>query len=156
MKNAIALLKKDLENHRVVVILPGETEKKSLFLVMTGAKVNKLEDFKKTYGSKVTATHLKIAAKIFKEGETENVYGVFMDDNLQMVFAFNRDFADYSPKKEMIIYKEIDDLLVDGIEPKKSGSDTETFPRKNFSSNSMPGSGMITYRYGIFEKPKKK
>ena len=138
MNNAISLIKEDLQRHKIAVTLPSEQDEKSLYLILITAKTSKLKDLKKTYDSKATRTHLKIAKKIFGEDETENVYGVLIDESLQMVFAFNRDFADYNSKKKEIVFKDIDDVLIDRIEVKDKGE----FPIPRPSSGRMfPGGG---------------
>lgn len=119
MNNAIGLIKEDLRRHRVTVTLPGEQEEKSLYLILITAKTKKFKDFVETYGNQVTTTHQKIAQKVFGAEETKNVYGALIDENMRMIFAFNRDFADYDKTKKAIVFKDIDDVLIDRIEVKK-------------------------------------
>jgi hypothetical protein len=163
MNNVIELLNEDLQNHRAEVILPGEKGKKSLYLLMLAANVSRLDDFKKTYGDKVTDIHIKIAEKLFGKEKTENVYGVFVDENLKMVFAFNREFADYDSKKKEVVFKNIDDILLDKINSKEKESPTKThgfddvftFERsgKNYERPRRPGGGGLM-RYSLIEKKK--
>lgn len=148
MNNVISLIKEDLRRHKVTVTLPSEQDEKSLYLILITAKTSKIKDLKKTYASRVTTTHLKIAKKVFREDETENVYGVLVDENLQMVFAFNRDFADYDSKKKAIIFKDIDDVLIDRIEVK----DKEAFPIPRPSSRRALPRGGGAIRYSLTEK----
>lgn len=161
MNNVIGLVKKDMKRHEVIVTLPNEQMEKSLYLILIAAKTSKLEDIKKTYGNKVTSTHLKVAKKIFGEDETENIYGVLFDENLQMIFAFNREFADYDRKKKLIIFKDIDDILIDKIEVKKN--EGSSFPKldseKLFSvpeqeSRRSEGGGRGLIKYSLTEKEK--
>jgi hypothetical protein len=153
MNNVIGLVRGDLERHRVSVALPGEKAEKSLYLIMINAKTSKLKDLQETYGVKATTTHVKIAKKIFGENETENVYGVLIDDDLRMVFAFNRDFADYDSKKKAVIFRDIDDVLVDRIEAKEKDSSLP-LPRESGGRSFFPrrgeGSGLI--KYSLAEK----
>lgn len=151
MNNAIGLVKTDMKRHAVSVVLPGEQEERSLFLIMISAQTSKLKDFEQTYGNKVTTTHLKVARKVFGEVETENVYGVLMDENLQMVFAFNRDFADYDAKRKAVIFKDVDDILLDRIEAKREDAPTPIPNRRDFAFPRRPGgSGVI--KYSLSEK----
>ncbi len=129
MNNTIDLIKEDLRRHKVTITLPSEQEEKSLYLMLITAKTSKLRDLYKTYGNKVTTTHLKIAKKIFGEDETENLYGIFIDENLQMVFAFNCDFADYDHQKRVIVFKDIDNILIDRIEVKEKKDFSIPLPR---------------------------
>jgi hypothetical protein len=119
MNNAISMIRNDMQRHKVTVTLPNEQEEKQLFLTIMEAKTSQFEDFKQTYGKQVTTTHLKLAEKVFGKGETENTYGVFYDKNLQIVFAFNRDFADYDSSKKQVLFKDIDDLLIERVQAKE-------------------------------------
>lgn len=122
---SIDLIHEDLRRHKVSVTLPGEQEEKSLYLILITAKTSKLEDFWGTYGDKATAIHQKIAQKVFGTEETENVYGALIDESLRMIFAFNRDFADYDSNNKTIVFKDIDDVLINRIEAKKEVEKTE-------------------------------
>lgn len=162
MNNVIDLINEDLLNHRVAVKLPREKHIKLLYLILITAKTSKLKDFQKTYGNEVTMAHLKIAKKVFGEDKTENIYGVFVDENLTMVFAFNREFADYNSKKKTVIFKDIDDLLIDKIEVKKDeGSSFPKFDSKKLFSvpeqgGRRDGGGRGLIKYSLTEKKTKK
>jgi hypothetical protein len=117
--NAKNLLLKDLQRHEVTVSLPGESEKRKLYLIEITAKTSKYDDFVQVY-PEATPIHLKLAEKLFGRDEVNNIYGVFLDTALWVVFAFNREFADYDKKKQEIVFKPIDDLLLDSV----SGKDT--------------------------------
>jgi hypothetical protein len=149
MNNALEIVAGDLQNHLVEVTLPGEEEKRKLFLIMVTGLTSKLDDLKVTYGEKATSTHLKIAEKIFGTKKTENIYGVFLDSSLKMVFAFNRNFADYNKKGKKIDYKDIDDFLVGKIVVKPSPSKPKP-PLPGSHSFSGGGSGLL--RYSLVEK----
>lgn len=150
MSNVIGLIKEDLQRHKVTVKLPNEQEERSLFLIEITGKTSKLNDLEMTYGSEMTPVHKKIIKKFFGEDETENVYGVLVDDDLRMVFAFNRDFADYNAEKKSIVYKDIDDLLLDMIEVKE----TKESPIPHTTGRKLPkgigGRGIV--RYSLTEK----
>ena len=149
MNNALNLINEDLQRHKVKVILPAEKKEVSLYLIMVTAKTKKLEDFVQTYGTKATTTHRKIAKKIFGTGETENIYGVFLGEDLKMVYAFNRDFADYDKNKKVILYKDVDDILVDKIP-----TNEETFTPPSFKPSDFGGGGGMVLRYSLVEKKK--
>ncbi|MFC1609010.1 hypothetical protein ACFL2R_02745 [Patescibacteria group bacterium] len=154
MNNAISLVKGDMERHKVKVVLPDEGVERVLFLVMTSAKTSKLKDFRQTYGKRVTSTHNKIAEKIFGEGETDNIYGIFFDMDLKMIYAFNRDFADYDSEKKAVVFEDVDDLLLGKIEVKP---DEEVKPNPDIKppGGHFPfpgGGGGIGIRYSLTEK----
>ena len=113
------LIRNDIKRHQVEVVLPGETKSQTFFLIEVTAKTNKVEELPLVYGEKVSSLHLKVAKKIFGDQESENVYGVFVDESLKYVFAFNRDFADYNPERKCVEYKDLDDILVEKVEPRK-------------------------------------
>lgn len=116
MNSVIELIRKDAAKHTVSVIVPGgENVIRKLFLILISAKTSLLNDFKITYGREVTAIHAKIAKKMFGTKETENIYGVLLDDEMRMVFAFNTKFADYKGKN--IVYKDMDSILMENIKP---------------------------------------
>lgn len=168
MSNAINSVKEELQRHKVIIILPGEDKKKSLYLIMITGETSKLDDFRITYNKEITALHLKIAKNVFGENKTENVYGVLVDDSLRMVFAFNRDFADYDRKKKAIIFKNVDDVLMDIIRAGKARAEVKktemkegkglpvlpsegrpfSFPNRELFPSA--GEGMI--KYSIIEK----
>jgi hypothetical protein len=149
MKNALRLVVEDLQNHLVDIRLPGEKEEKQLFLIMVTAVTSKLEDLQETYGEDVTNTHLKIAEKVFGTEKAENTYGVLLDDDKKMVFAFNREFADYNRSKKEIVYTDLDTLLVEKIEPKQKLAPSFRPPR---NSGSGRGGGSMIMRYSLPEK----
>jgi len=143
MKNALEIIEKDCGRHKVPVILPGKKGPKDYFLIMIDAKTSLLEDLKITYGDAVTRLHVRMAENLSWVAETDNTYGVLIDNEMRMVFAFNRAFADYNKKTKEIDYKDIDDLLIEKIKPS-----TVSIPPRRPSGGSM---GVL--RYAIQENP---
>ena len=154
--NAIELIRNDIKRHQVEVILHGETKSQMLFLVEVTAKTNKVEELPLVYGEKVTPLHLKVAEKIFGDQESENVYGVFVDKDLKYVFAFNREFADYVSEKECVEYKELDDILVEKVEPRKlEPGAIPRFPMTSPSDRDRGGFGpCAVIKYSLTETKK--
>lgn len=149
MDNAISLVNKDLQNHLVTVTLPGEEIPKKLFLIEVGANTSMLEDYRLTYGKVITDLHSKIAKKIFGEKKTDNTYGIFIDRDLKIVFAFNRQFADYDKKSQQIQFKNVDDVIAEKVEPIEiEWEEISTPPRPPRPVS--PGSGVL--RYSLIEK----
>lgn len=147
MKNVLGLVREDIQRHKISVVLPDETEARSLYLVEVTGLTSKLKDFKEAYGKLVTAIHEKIAEKVFGESETQNVYGVLFDEDLKMVFAFNRSFADYDQVIKEIVYRDIDEILLEKVEVKKEKPTPSSGGQKRFDS----GGGMVL-RYSLAEK----
>ena len=156
MNNIISSIKEELQRHLVSVILPEGREKKSLYLIMVTGKTNKLTDFINTYGNQVTETHIKIAKKIFGENETDNIYGVFVDKDLQMIFAFNREFADYNKQKKRIVFKNIDDVLTDKIKVREKDNTIPPLHEKKKPVFPQGDSGSMILKYSLIEKKSKK
>jgi hypothetical protein len=151
--NVIELIRTDIKRHQVEVILPGEEKSRMLFLIEVVAKTSKVEELPLVYGEKVSSLHLKVAEKIFGKQESENVYGVFVDENLKYVFAFNRDFADYNPEKRCVEYKELDDILVEKVEPRKVEPLTiPRSPRSRDRGRGGLGGGHTVLKYSLTEK----
>lgn len=151
MNNAIFLIKKDLGKHKVAVVLPGEKIKKTFFLIEITANTSLLEDLKNTYGEQVTALHEKVAKKLFGDAPSDNVYGLLIDEGLNLVFAFNRQFADINKKNGVIEFKDIDDLVSESIKP---STEPVYLPRETSvprRGSGRGGRGMLI-KYSLTEK----
>lgn len=112
MKNVMSVILKDLERQKVRVILPGFEEERDLFLMGVEANTSTLEDFKTTFAGKITMTDLLVAKKVFGENVTKNKYGVFVDQEQKMIFAFNLIFGDYDKEKRVMVYKTVQEILL--------------------------------------------
>jgi len=153
MNSVIEFIKADLQRHKVVVTLPGESEERELYLMIVSAMVSRFKDFKQTYGRRVKPLHRKIAKKFFGLKETENVYGVFLDADLKMVFAFSREFGDYDRSQKVVVFTDIDDHIAENVKAVPAGKPQAVavacarphFPR------SGGGSGRMVY--SLTEKP---
>lgn len=163
MISAISLIKKDLKRHKVNVSLNGNGRGrgKTCYLVLMVAKTSLLADLKNTYGKEFTPVHLKLAKKIFGEKETDNTYGVLVDENLTPLFAFNRQFADYDRSTRTVIFKDLDSILVDRVEVKKGS----VIPEIDLSDLHIPQGGErrrfpgfegmhVLLKYSLVEKKK--
>lgn len=153
MKNALSIVKGDVVRHKVRVTLPGDSKPKTLYLLMISGETSTLEDLKSTFGDKISTLHLRLAKKVWGEGRTQNTYGVFVDDDLKMVFAFNRLFADF--ENGQVVYRDLDEIIekaVDGNQESALGEDFQPeplFPFDDFENTpSRPGGGMMI-RYSI-------
>ena len=147
-KDVSTLIKQDLQNHKVEVILPGETEPRTLFLVIEVAKTSRLDDIKLAYQDEITDLHVKLAEKIFGQSKTDNYYGCLVDENMTIVFSFNMDFAIYDKRSEMITYKSLEQILLSQVNPAPAPPKPPQFPS---GRPSRPG-GKIVMRYSLTEK----
>ncbi len=121
MSNVLSIVRGDMVRHKVNVLLPGELEVKMLYLLMISAETNTVEDFQKTFSGQITHLHLRLAKKIWGDKKKQNTYGVFFDDEMKMVFAFNRLFADFQKKglstsgDGLVVYRDLDELIEKAI-----------------------------------------
>jgi hypothetical protein len=111
MNNVLHLINDDLRRHRVTVTLPGAERTEDFYLIMLASKTSKLRDFTQTFPD-LNRTHLKLAKKLFGDEESDSIYGVLIDEDLKLVYAFNVDFADFDSKQNLIVYKDVDDILL--------------------------------------------
>lgn len=137
-RNSLEIVIEDLKKHEVMVALPGEDGEKytkdravrTLFLIELTSKTNKAKEFEEVFGKGLTPLHKKIAKKVFGDQETESVYGVLVDPFSRIVFAFNREFADYDRAKQEIVFRNQDDILeerivISKLKKKKSSIDSK-------------------------------
>lgn len=113
MSNALHIVLSDMVRHKVKVTLPGELGVKSLYLLMISAETNTVEDLQRTFDRQVTHLHLRLAKKIWGNKKRQNTYGVFFNDEMKMIFAFNRLFADF--KDGQVVYCDLDELIEKAI-----------------------------------------
>jgi hypothetical protein len=105
--------------------------------------------------------------RLFGEDEADHEYGVFINDELKMVFAFNRKFADYNKETKKVEFMDIDKFLIQVMpeiigekksfkpkphKPKKI--DLDDFPLAPFPprrGGSHGGQGVIRYSLTVKE-----
>lgn len=162
MNSAISLIKHDLKRYKANVSLngTGRGRGKTCYLILMVAKTSLLADLKNAYGKQVTAVHMKLAKKIFGEKETDNTYGVLVDENLTPLFAFNRLFADYDRSTRTVIFKDLDSILVDRVDVKpgwfeKLDLSDLRIPRREERRRFPDFDGMhVLLKYSLVEKKK--
>lgn len=131
MDRVLKLVKEDMLRHMVNVVLPGSQESRDLILNMVTAKVNRVAVLEATYGDRVTDLHGKLARKIYGEKEEEVVFGAFIDpETLAFVFVFSRELADFDRDKSVIVFKDLDEVLLKkvNVSPTSSGEDDLELP----------------------------
>ena len=109
MENLVEQIQQDLQRHKVRVKLPGERRARTLFLIMTSAETDVMEDLVATYGL-LTEAQTKRAKELFASW-TQNIYGVLMEKDGTMVYAFNRLFSDYDRENKCIYTKSLEEVL---------------------------------------------
>lgn len=114
--NALPFLARDIKNHAVTVIFDEKKGAQIFYLVLTTSTESSLiSDFIDAYGADLKL----LAESIIGETNFEtNTYGVLYDENLKMVFAFNRKLADYDYQKCRVVYKDPQQFLSEILEAK--------------------------------------
>jgi hypothetical protein len=129
-------------------------ERGDFFLAYIDYPANLFEDFESTYGSSGDEIRNRLAKKLFANEKIPNRYGVILDDDLKMRFAFNTRFAEYSVRLKKVVYTPEIDLLVPATStPQKP----QVFPKYGFPGpkpKPSSGSGPV-FRYAIVGKKEK-
>lgn len=149
-------------------------ERGDFFLTYVDYSTNRLQDFEATYGSSGDEIRNRLAKKLFANEKIPNRYGVILDNDLKMRFAFNTRFAEYNIGLNKVVYTPEIDLLVPAtsmpqnpqVFPKYGfpGPKPKPKPDVDFPGNVMKygitppkpsgGSGPV-FRYAIVGKKKK-
>ena len=91
----------NVKNHynpdKVVLIM--EDGKQELYMIYTEYKTSSRKDFLEVYGKELNKFQKSLALKLFPDKKTDNSYCMVMDDNLQIQFVFNTEFAYYQTNK---------------------------------------------------------
>ncbi|MFA6594018.1 MAG: hypothetical protein WCT16_02045 [Candidatus Buchananbacteria bacterium] len=167
--NALSFLRFDLQNHRVKVKLPGrqdsqdptDGEAQDCYLIIMRGKTKLAEEFMAVYPEETKMANL--VSKILGTEEIVCDYGVLLDENLRIIFAFNRLFADYDHEKQEVIFKTPDQVLIEQLNngfplqeqsPADDPSDEQLFPLprrlKRGRPRRLPDQSNLTTLYGIF------
>lgn len=109
--NSLDYLKEALSPHISPVILPGKRKVRDYFLIEMSAKTDPIRDLQLVYGRKFIKKKERLARTIVKEHKLWFAYGVFCDERMIPVFAFNRILADYNRKKQRVVLFDIDDAI---------------------------------------------
>ncbi|MFA5124242.1 MAG: hypothetical protein WC473_00225 [Patescibacteria group bacterium] len=162
---ALNFLRLDLQRHQVEVKLPNrqnpqdsmEEMTRDYYLIVMRGQTKLAEEFMATYPQETGMINLAI--RIFGAEETICDYGVLLNDDLQIVFAFNRLFADYDHEKQEIVFKTAEQVLIEQLDqnnnlppipelPPESSPLPRQLRRRPFFPPSTPD-GIMTF-YGAF------
>lgn len=154
-RNSLGIVIEDLKKHEVMVALPGENGEKytynratrALYLIELKAKTDKAREFEEVFGKELTSLHLKIAKKVFGDQETESVYGVLINPFNKIVFAFNREFADYDRDKQEIVFRDPGDILASLIAFPEPGKKKLSFDQEEDMGRIFPKKGEFPKGY---------
>ncbi|MFA6228129.1 MAG: hypothetical protein WC668_02980 [Patescibacteria group bacterium] len=159
--NVLSFLRRDLQRHQVKVKLSNPQEQASpdeaaqnYYLIIMRGQTKPAEEFMAVYSEETGMVNL--ANRIFGTEETVCDYGVLLNEDLQIIFAFNRLFADYDPEKQEVVFKTAERALIDQLNRNRNDG-LPSFPDSPDDSNMMtlyggfpesPGTALV--RYGAF------
>lgn len=143
-----------MEQHIVPVKLPGDKKLVKRALVEVGAKASMIEILAATYGETFGGLHRKLAEKLYGEAEIDLVFGVFYEED-KMVFAFCRDVADYNKKTKKVECRDLDEVLVEKVNPIEGipVRPPIQFPEADMPSRPPGSMPDMMVRYALVEKP---
>ncbi|MDD5133144.1 MAG: hypothetical protein PHD81_02540 [Candidatus Nanoarchaeia archaeon] len=130
------------------VIIDGQVKTEDFFLTETSYQTNTFDDFIKTYANSIDSFKIQTAKQVFGETKKENGYGLILTTDLQIIFAFNKAFANYNPESKTVVYIPAEKLLLNSFK--------EKFDKPTFSITTKPsglgGQGGPLIRYALIGK----
>jgi len=132
MKNLIGQIHKNLKKHQVKVKLPGEKRVRTFFLIiMKDVEADIIKDMRAAY-TQITPAQLEEAKKVLVKRQKSD-YGVLVDSNNTMVFAFNMLFQDYDQEQQRIFTRNLDGILqICAISSSQLEESMVKLPRRSF------------------------
>ena len=161
--NAISFLRRDLQRHQVKVELSDPQEQDSMdktaqdyYLIIMRGQTKPAEEFIAVYPEETGMVNL--ANRILGTEEAVCDYGVLLDEDLQIIFAFNCLFADYDLEKQEVVFKTAERALIDQLNRNRNNGlppRPELFPDDGLPSflDSPDDSNMMTLYGGFPESP---
>lgn len=109
-RNLVSTIHACLAEHEVQVLGEGGVPE-AKFLIEVHNEGSMLRDFLDTYGP-VSDQQRKFASALMKEKSGAQVYGVFVDPNLRLSFAFNRRLGHYDRDQQRVVYFSPEEILL--------------------------------------------
>jgi len=142
-KNIMDTTFREILGEHELIITDG-TNAGKFFLIEVDARAKLFDDYKETFAKK-GGLQVKVAKKVLKTDS--QTYGVVIDQDLQYVFAFNRQFADFHGNQLKFVDPEryVLDVVENGVQgkrglPKDNESDLEVTDGKvEFTHPSLMG-----------------
>jgi len=150
-RNLISTITECLKEHTVE--LSANNGVVPMYLIEVGLLSSTFQDFIDTYINDVDQFKQKVAQKILGKKSSEQKYGVLVDTNLKYTFAFNRKFADINKTNKKIVFKSVEDVILDASN--NADNKPNYTPQNNNFPSSFPfngGSGNMTMRYSLTGK----
>ncbi|MFC1753839.1 hypothetical protein ACFL96_10690 [Thermoproteota archaeon] len=95
-----------------VMVFTTAKRPKRFYLMEVPYKTSTFQDFLRTYDGEVDKFKKDLAKTLFGEDKKDNTYGILMDPNFRMRFAFNTAFANYDPETRQVVYTPLQELLL--------------------------------------------
>jgi hypothetical protein len=144
--NAKEILIGDLRNHEVRVAtesIDTRTAPGTLFLIVVSAKTSLAAEFVQVYGS----TFDKMAEAAWGDKLELHEYGVLVDAEMKIVFAFNMLFAEYNRETCCIEYKDPQVILLEVIRANQPSP--PVFPVRPPYRPPSGDSSHVVFRYSL-------
>lgn len=149
LKTLVNLLADDQD--LVAVKLPGSDVSKDLLLVEVQTNGKLLDVFRDTYHGKIQPIHDMLAEKVFGFKNEPISFGLMIaPDTCTLEFAFCREFGEYESGLEAVLFKNIDDLLMERLEQHATPLQPVPFVPEPAVT---PQPGPLTPKYGVIPVP---
>lgn len=144
MKKHIVWLKSEKKSGR-----HGREVLEEMYLLEIHNKADVKEEFYAIFSDKLQALEKKVAEQVFSGKLEMAVYGVFLDSDFTLRFAFNREFADYNFKDKKVELKDPGVILANRLSKKAPISELEPWPSqfKPFRRDGRTNPGLIVLKY---------
>jgi len=156
-KNLMSTIEDCLKEHRVD--LKSDKGVVPMYLIEVTAQSSLYDDFVKTYEGEVDEFKKKLAKKVMGLAWVDQKYGVLINTDLKYEFAFNRRFADIDKKAKKIVYKDVEDVLLDmsnevDLSEQESVNELADQLEQQTGPSLFPGNAV--FRYSVVGKKSKK
>lgn len=117
------------------------------FLVEISYKTDSFKDFIRTYKKDIDEFKQNIAKNLFGKEKVENQYGLLVNRDMQIVYAFNTAFAHYDRKSESVVYAPAEEILANLAKGRTLTPPAPT-RRAHKTQHRRPG-GSTVYKYAL-------
>lgn len=147
--NLLGIIEGCLKEHQVDLAVDGS--RVPFYLIESRVASPLAGDFADTY-PEADDFKKRLAVKLLGDRPAEQVYGILVDTGLKYSFAFNRKFADLNSNKDRIVFKGVEDVLLEASEGKDLSEDCDLHPDQideNHDDGNGGGMENIQIKYAI-------
>lgn len=119
------------------------------FVITTSYKTSSVDDLIRTYGDEMDEFKQQLAEKIYPE-ERINKYDLIVSGDLQIVFAYNKEFGSMDRDTGIISYKPIEEVLLEKTGDKPVEKPLTSLPqRRRRGGSGWGGGGNMSITYSL-------